>query len=349
MRLITFSAALAVWLLTMCQIHAQETTLETLEASKEAIINEEKDLLKGEVENINKRLENNQITEAEAEQLKNAAAEKHALNIENRIAIVDNKIALIQRNNTVEVIDDDDRTVLSFGLGGKDKDGFIYLGRKYKERKYDRRTTSDFVLAFGLNNAIGDRQSLNDSDFKIGGSRFAEIGWAWKTRVFNESNWLRVKYGISFQFNGLKPTDNRYFVDTGDMSELQTFDGDLDKSKFRMDNLVIPVHFEFGPSNKIEKETYFRYNTYNKIKVGLGGYVGLNLGARQKLKFDEEGESVKQKLKANYNTNNVIYGLSGYIGWRDTALYVKYDLNPIFKDNTIDLHNVSLGLRFDMD
>ena len=249
----------------------------------------------------------------------------------------------------MEVIDDDDRTVLSFGLGGKDKDGFIYLGRKYKERKYDRRTTSDFVLAFGLNNAIGDRQSLNDSDFKIGGSRFAEIGWAWKTRVFNESNWLRVKYGISFQFNGLKPTDNRYFVDTGDMSELQTFDGDLDKSKFRMDNLVIPVHFEFGPSNKIEKETYFRYNTYNKIKVGLGGYVGLNLGARQKLKFDEEGESVKQKLKANYNTNNVIYGLSGYIGWRDTALYVKYDLNPIFKDNTIDLHNVSLGLRFDMD
>ena len=61
------------------------------------------------------------------------------------------------------------------------------------------------------------------------------------------------------------------------------------------------------------------------------------------------GANVKQKLKADYNTNTIVYGLSGYIGWRDTALYVKYDLNPIFKDNATDLHNVSLGLRFDMD
>ncbi|MEZ4874090.1 MAG: hypothetical protein R2793_01200 [Flavobacteriaceae bacterium] len=349
MRLITLSIACAMWLLAMGQCHAQETTLQTLENSKEAIINEEKDLLKAEVEKINKQLENNEITEAEAEQLKAAAAEKHALNIENRLAIVDNKIALIERNNTVEVIDDEGRAVLSISLGKKDKDGTFYLGKKYKERKYDLRTTSDFVFAFGLNNAMGDGQSLNDSDFKIGGSRFAEIGWAWKTRVFKESNWLRIKYGFSFQFNGLKPTDNRYFVDTGAQTVLQEFDGDLDKSKFRMDNLVIPFHFEFGPSKKIEKDTYFRYSTRNQIKIGLGGYAGLSLGPRQKLKFSVDGEDVKQKLKANYNTNNLIYGLSGYIGWRDTALYLKYDLNPIFKDNATDLHNVSLGLRFDMD
>ncbi|MCB0456892.1 MAG: hypothetical protein R2776_06610 [Flavobacteriaceae bacterium] len=349
MRLITWSTAIVVWLLAMCHSFAQETTLQALKNSKEAIINEEKDLLKAEVEKINKQLENEEITQEEAEQLKTATAEKHALNIENRIAIVDNKIALIERNNTVEVIDDEDRAVISIGLGGKDKDGFIYIGKKYKERKYDLRTTSDFVFAFGLNNAIGDGQSLNDSDFKIGGSRFAEIGWAWKTRVFKESNWLRIKYGISFQFNGLKPTENRYFVDTGEMTELQTFEGDLDKSKFRMDNLVVPIHFEFGPSKKIERENYFRYNTHNQIKIGLGGYAGLSLGPRQKLKFSTDGENVKQKLKANYNTNTIVYGLSGYIGWRDTALYVKYDLNPIFKDNATDLHNVSLGLRFDMD
>lgn len=344
MRLITISTALAVWLLAIGQFHAQETTLETLENSKETIINEEKDLLKVEVENINKRLGNNQISEAEAEQLKQAAAEKHALNIENRLAIIDNKIALLNRNGDVDFSEVDKIEIKFFQDYG-------IFGIEYspKERKYDRRTTSDFVLAFGLNNAIGDGQSLNDSDFKVGGSRFAEIGWAWKTRVFKETNWLRFKYGFSFQFNGLKPTDNRYFVDSGEMSELQTFEGDLDKSKFRMDNLVVPIHFEFGPSKKIEKETYFRYNTHNQIKLGLGGYVGLNLGARQKLKFDEDGESVKQKLKANYNTNNVIYGLSSYIGWRGTAVYVKYDLNPIFKNNNTELHNVSLGLRFDMD
>jgi hypothetical protein len=55
------------------------------------------------------------------------------------------------------------------------------------------------------------------------GSRFFEIGLAWRTRVFENSNWLRVKYGFSFQFNGLKPTDNRYFVEDGEMTVLETY------------------------------------------------------------------------------------------------------------------------------
>ena len=348
MRIINLSAALAVWLMGMCFCHAQETTIEILETSKTAIINEEKDLLKMAVEKINEQLQNQEITQEEAEQLKQEVAEKHALNIENRLAIVDNKIALLERNKDVEVIDDENRSYLKFSLGDSDE-GVVYLGKKYKTPKYDRRTKSHLVFSFGLNNAIGDGQSLDDSDFKVGGSRYAEIGLAWKTRVFDNSNWLRILYGISFQFNGLKPTDNRYFVDTGDQTELQVFPTDLDKSKFRMDNLVVPIHVEFGPSKKIEKENYFRYSTHNKFKMGLGGYAGLNLGSRQKLKFEENGEDVKQKLKADYNTSNFVYGLSAYVGFSDLSLYCKYDLNPIFKNNTTDIHNVSLGLRWDWD
>jgi len=350
MKTFTYCIALAMWMTAIVLGQAQENTfqtLENLEASKEAIINEEKDLLKREVETINLQLNNGQITAEEAEQLKKAAAEKHALNIENRIAIVDNKIALLQRNEG-DVIDDGDRVVLRFNAGD-DEDGFVYLGKKYKTRKYDRRTSSHLMFSFGLNNAIGDGQSLNDSDFKVGGSRYAEIGLAWKTRVFKNSNWLRVMYGVSFQFNGLKPTDNRFFVDTGEQTELQTFDVNLDKSKFRMDNLVVPVHFEFGPSKKIEGKDYFRYSTHDQFRFGIGGYAGVNLGSRQKLKFNENGEEVKQKLKGNYNTNNFVYGLSAYVGFSDLSVYAKYDLNPIFKNNPTDIHNVSLGLRWDWD
>lgn len=116
-----------------------------------------------------------------------------------------------------------------------------------------------------------------------------------------------------------------------------------------MDNLVIPIHFEFGPSKKIEHDDYFRYVTRDQFKFGIGGYGGINLGARQKLKFEEDGENQKQKLKANYNTNNFIYGLSAYIGWGATSIYAKYDLNTIFKNNAVDQHNVSLGLRLDLE
>ncbi|MBX2828349.1 MAG: hypothetical protein KTR22_09305 [Flavobacteriaceae bacterium] len=349
MRIITLCIALVMWVLATFHGQAQEvhvlTKEEVLEQSKEQIINEEKDAIKAEVETINDRIDDGEITEEEGERLKNEAAERRALNIENRLAIVDNQLALLKRNGGNEHILDTDKIEIKFFGGGK------ILGVEYtpKKRKYDRRTTSDFVLAVGFNNVVTEGESLEDSDFKIAGSRFAEIGWAWKTRVFQETNWLRIKYGFSFQFNGLKPTDNRYFVDTGTQTELQTFDQDLDKSKFRIDNLVFPVHFEVGPSRKVEGEDYFRYYTHNKVKLGFGGYAGFRLASRQKLKFNDGSEDIKQKQKGNFNANNFIYGVSAYLGWRSAALYVKYDLNPIFKDNPVEQRNLSLGLRFDMD
>mgnify|MGYP000403892140 CR=1 FL=1 len=356
MKLITITIALSLWLFTTMFAKAQEAdhdaqaSITQLTELKEKIIQEEKEALKKDVENINARFENQAITDGEAEILKQEAAERHALNIENRLAIIDNKVALLKRNGSVEE-DGDNGMVIRIGSSGKDNenDNVLYIGPKDKKRKYDRRTTSDLVFAFGLNNVITKGESLQDSDFKVAGSRFAELGWAWKTRVFQNTNWLRVKYGVSFQFNGLKPTDNRFYVDTGEQTELQTYPLNLDKSKFRMDNLVVPIHFEFGPSKKEDHDDYFRYNTENQIKLGLGGYVGINLGSRQKLKFEEDGEDQKLKLKADYNTNKFIYGLSAYIGWQGVAVYAKYDLNTIFKNNPVEQRNVSLGLRFDVD
>ena len=219
-----------------------------------------------------------------------------------------------------------------------------------RDIKYDRRTYVDPVIAFGMNNAIIDGQSLEDSPYKLGGSRFLELGWAWRTRVFKNSNALRLSYGVSFQFNGLKPKDNQYFVVENGQTELQEFEFDLRKSKFRMDNLVFPLHFEFGPSKFIESEDRIRYSLRNKFRFGIGGYGGFNIGTRQKLKYkNEEGRNVKDKLKGGYNTSSFVYGLSAYVGFDGVQLYAKYDLNPIFKDAVVEQRNISLGLRLDLD
>ena len=198
-------------------------------------------------------------------------------------------------------------------------------------------------------NAIVEGDNLDNSPYKFGGSRFFEIGCAWKTRVFKNSNFLRLKYGYSFQINGLKPKDNNYFVQQGSQTFLEEFPETLKKSKLSITNLVFPVHFEFGPSKRTDKDTYFRYSTKNQFKIGLGGYGGFNIGSRQKLKYEIDGERVKDKQKKSFNTTNLVYGLSGYIAFDQVALYVKYDLSPIFKDQTINQNNISLGLRFDMD
>lgn len=326
--------------------------IDRLKELKKTIENEEREFLKSEVEIINTRLDKEEITEREAEELKREMAKKRALNIENRIAIIDNKIALLRRNDETKYhYDDDDGFIIRIGSGEDTSEKFIYLGdKKYdKPRKYDRRTSSDLVLAFGLNNAIVEGEGLDDSPYKFGGSRFFEIGWAWKTRVFKNSNALRLKYGYSFMINGLKPTDNMYFVEDGDITTLEEFPVDLKKSKLSITNLVFPLHFEFGPSKKIEKKTYFRYSTNNQFKVGIGGYAGFNIGTRQKLKYTEDGERVKDKIKRDFNTRNLVYGLSAYVAFDEVALYAKYDLSPIFKDQVVEQNNISLGVRFDMD
>ncbi|HMB63873.1 MAG TPA: hypothetical protein VKN36_12415, partial [Eudoraea sp.] len=161
-------------------------------------------------------------------------------------------------------------------------------------------------------------------------------------------NFMRINYGFSFQFNGLKPKDNQYFVLNNGQAELEEFDVELKKSKLRMDNLVFPVHFEFGPSRLRKTEEKMRYSLSRQFRIGIGGYGGFNLGSRQKLKYTRDGDKVKDKFKRSYSTNDLIYGISAYMGIEGVLLYAKYDLNPIFNDAPLDQRNISLGLRFDL-
>ncbi|MEX0315531.1 MAG: hypothetical protein AB3N18_15245 [Allomuricauda sp.] len=329
-----------------------EREIEHLKTQKERIVQQEKEALKQEVKDINRRMERGALTAEEAKLLKAEVAKKRALNIENRIAIIENRILLIQRNQgqflTLTETDSIDGNRIRLGLDINGKPAFTFNRRWKDEIKYDRRTYSDFVFAIGLNNALIDGQSLDDSPYKIGGSRFFEMGWQWRTRVFRNSNWLRFHYGFSFQFNGLKPDNNQIFVQNGNQTTLEEFEFELDKSKLRMDNLVFPIHFEFGPSRFRESEKSIRYSIQNQFRVGIGGYGGFNLGTRQKLKYSRDGQNVKDKFKRDYNTSDLIYGLSAYAGFDGVLLYVKYDLNPIFKDATVEQRNISLGLRFDL-
>ncbi|MBC9798048.1 hypothetical protein [Sinomicrobium weinanense] len=333
-------------------IRRKERVLEGLESEKERVVKEEKAKLKKEVERIRKMEDAGEITEEEAGKMKEEEAKKTALNIENKLAILENKLALVKRGeeNGWEYLGG---TTLGIGIGNTyDNNGSRLFGIQFenrdKEKKYDKKTTSGIVVAFGFNNALVDGESLNDSPYKAGGSRFFEFGWQWKTRIFKNSNAMRVSYGLSFQSNSLKPKDNRYFMTDGKVTSLEEFPYDLKKSKLRFDNLVLPVFLEFGPSRKIEREDYFRYSTRKKFAFGIGGYAGVNLATKQKLKYSVDGDRRKEKLKENYNTNDFIYGLAAYIGRGATSLYLKYDLNPIFKDPNVKQNNISLGLRFEL-
>ncbi|BAO74931.1 hypothetical protein [Winogradskyella sp. PG-2] len=329
------------------QRQTTEYRIKILTQQKEKIRESEKAALKLRIEAINKQLDNDEITAANAEELKKAAAQKAALNIEDRTAIINSKIELIKRNGYDSTSSEDEQISLSVGSNGV----YINLGPNKKQKpKYDIRTSNKLLFAIGFNNTIGDGQSLDDSPYKKGGSGFVELGWVWETRLFKDSNFARLNYGFSFQWNKLNIKNNQYFVQDGDETTLQEFPLDLKKAKLRVTNLVLPVHFEFGPSKKRDFKDRLRYTTDNHFKIGLGGFGGVRLGTQQKLLYeDEDGNRVKNKEKRNFNTSNFVYGLSGYIGFGDLSIYAKYDLSPLFKDQAFEQNNISLGLRWDLD
>ncbi len=333
---------------TMMGQETADQQIQELKLERERVALQEKKALKNEVEAINKRLEKGTITKEEADELKEKAAKKRALNIENRLTIIDNKIAMLERNgletapDVAEEEKEEKTTVIKI-----DKEDWNFFNDEDGWSKYDRRTYSDFVIAFGLNNAIIEGRSLEDTPYKVWGSRFFEIGWTWRTRVFNQSNFVRFHYGFSFQFNGLRSKESFYYT-TNELGETvyEPFPYPLRKSKLRMDNLVVPVYFEFGPSRKKIQGNSVRYSLKNQFRIGLGGYGGVNLGTRQKLKYNRDGQEVKEKLKGGINSSQFIYGVAGYMGIDCFQLYVKYDLNPIFREFTPEQRNISFGLRF---
>ncbi|WP_431137154.1 hypothetical protein [Psychroserpens mesophilus] len=332
---------------TIIPYHANGLKIDRLEETKKTITNEERDFLKQEVETINQRLDRGEITNTEAEQLKKEAALKHAANIEDRIAIIDAKINLLKRNPDIQHIVNDEDNAMSVSIGSK---GFIIdlANKQRKPPKYDIRTTNKLLFAIGFNNAIGDGQDLSNTPYELGGSGFVELGWIWETRLAKNSNFARLNYGLSFQWNKLNVKDDLYFVQDGNQTVLEEFPVSLRKSQIRVTNLVVPVHFEFGPSKLREYNNRIRYFTDSKFKVGIGGYAGIRLATQRKLRYKEDGDFVKDKTRRNFNASNFVYGLSAYVGVGQLSLYAKYDLNPLFKNQLVDQHNISLGLRVDL-
>jgi len=347
------------------KLSAQETFEVRAKAIAEKIENitrEEKALLKSDLEDVNKELESGIITKQVADEKKLKLAETRAKNIETRIALIQVELKeLVQEK--VDGKMNESPSGKSFGttivLGGGSDDSIhsreinitsmkVYENNKEKQARLSKRTTSQFVFAAGLNNLITNA-SVANSDFKYWGSHFYEWGFTYNTRLLKNDNLLHLKYGMSLMYNNLRPTDNRVFVVNGNQTNLETSAINLDDSRFRNVFLTVPLHLEFDFTKAKIKDGKKTFKTHKSVRLGIGGYAGLRVKSKQKLSFDDNGNEYNTKEKGDFNVNDFIYGVSTYIGYEQTSLYLKYDLNPLFSDNAIKQNNVSLGIRFDFN
>lgn len=325
------------------KLSAQETFEMKARAIADKIENitkEEKAALKTEIESVNKELEAGTITKEQADEKKLQFAETRSKNIETRVGQAQDELKELV-NQKVE---------------GKIKNGIEKFTVKWdwtrndsiRKQRGERRTTSQFVFAAGVNNLVTDG-SVANSDFRYWGSHFYEWGTAWNTRLFKNDNLLHLKYGLSVMYNNLRPTDNRLFVVNGNQTNLETSPVNLKDSRMRNVYVTLPLHLEFDFTKAKDKDGKKIFRTHQSVRFGIGGYAGFRVKSKQKYCYELDGHDYDVKEKGDFNVNDFIYGVSTYIGYKETSLYLKYDLNPMFQDNAIKQNNISLGVRFDFN
>ena len=338
---------ISIALLTLVnKVCAQEKTFEQkakeIAVQIKTIAEEEKRALKAEVEALDKAVELGKMTKEEAKTSKAKIAEERAKNIETKIAAQEKALLdLVNENVTIEEPNDSLKKN-SFSIPG----GLKY--KNYDKNKSENRTTSQFVLATGYNNLVTNNMVAN-SQFGYARSVFFEWGVTWKTRLSNNSNLLHLKYGAGFMYNQLHATDNRIFADINNQTVLVDagVETKAKRTYFKNVYFVVPMHleFDFSKTKMVDDKKVFKSHT--GARFGIGGFVGVNTNSKQFIEYEQNGYKFKEKQKGDFNVNDFTYGVSTYIGYRAYSLYLKYDLNPIFKNNPVDQNNISLGIRFD--
>jgi hypothetical protein len=335
--------------------------VEEISLAMEYLLAREKGELKVVVDSLENAHNSNTISKEQLKELKEIEAEKTAKKIEIGLerynskldSLIQNKVEMGSKEiiRKLDTINGKKVIVYSkkFNTTHYDVPSFkIYKSDSDKIERKSKRTTSQFVFAFGLNNAIPKDGDLENSDFRVWGSHFYEWGLTYNTRIFKKHNLLHAKYGLSVMYNNLRPTDNRYFQKNGDQTLLATSSFDLQESRLRNVYLAVPFHleFDFSPKKPSKDGTSSYFRTHESIRLGIGGYGGVRIKSKQLIHYEENGDKEKTKQKGDFNVSDFNYGLSTYIGYKAISLYCKYDMNQLLKNNG-DLNNVSLGLRWD--
>ena len=327
-------------------VFGQETSKEKIKKLTnqiETTVIQEKGRLKIEIEAIDKQIAARELSTEQANDLKREKSEASAKRIEAIVTKLTDEINVLTQQivqNALEGVVEKDTT--------EAKGSNVEISISKSNQSNAKRTANRFTLAFGLNNVLQDNKlsSLDDSPYNLWRSNFVEMGWGYKTAFDKESNLLNVFYGVSLQWNELKLTDNSYHVDVDGETLIVTHPENLKKAKLRNTQIIVPLGLEFDFSKKEMKDgkTYFHRN--QNVRFGIGGYAGLRVNTKQIIKYEKPRDVKKEKITADYNTNNLTYGLMSYLGYKDASLYVKYDLHPLFKDT--ETTNISLGIRWDL-
>lgn len=293
------------------------------------IIKNNKDKLAQELNEIDQKVENNELTKAEADKLRNEKAEFYAKQIEEETEKQSDKIKILI-NNKIE-----------------DNINFSSDMTAYQKQLIENKSL--FMVEYRL---LGNSSLLIDkSEYKdyytSGFLSSVGVGMGAKTRVGKETSRIYWKSMLDVNFHLFKINDNKTFENINNETVLVDIDFPVTNSRMNFTELNWSNYLEYDFSKrKYDDFGNFIAKSRQSFYVGLGGFLGYSQLSRQ-LEYEVDGEKYRQTTAAKFNSNQFIYGVGAYVGYHNFSLRTTYNLNSIFKRSFSDqnIFNVSLVLE----
>jgi hypothetical protein len=116
------------------------------------------------------------------------------------------------------------------------------------------------------------------------------------------------------------------------------------KSKLATTYLDLPIELRFGFGGNPSDGGFF----------AIGAMAGILIDGHTKIKYEENGRNVINKVKDDFGLSNFRYGLSGRLGFRGFNLYYKHYFSKLFSNGeqpqgtTAEPNPWAMGISFNL-
>lgn len=251
-----------------------------------------------------------------------------------------------QQPSTVENWDSPNE---STGEGAQERNnkGLRNLSNSWKPR----RTYHTVNFDVGMNNYVSNGQFPDASNqlyaVKPWGSWYVGINSTFHSRI---SNHLSLDWGGSVSWYNFKFSNEKVALGkdgNGVIFSEDTRDASYRKSKLTavyVNASLVPM-ITFGSQER--SHNWLGKSSTNRFRFGVGPYVGYLVDSYSKQMFYANNDKQREHHHDNYYLNNFRYGVRAQFGFRDTDMFISYDLNSLFADNKgPELHAFAFGFNF---
>jgi hypothetical protein len=192
------------------------------------------------------------------------------------------------------------------------------------------------LLEFGFNQPQGE-----PSEFSTGlwGSRSVNVYYQYPVKLPILKSKFSIVPGFGLGLDRFKFTNNNTLTyESGDLV-MSRINLDITKSQFITNYVDLPVELRYTRNPGDPNRTF---------KAAIGFRAGLLLNAFTKLRYDDDGTVVKEKVKRDWELNTYRYGMYGKIGIGNFSVFTYYNMSTLFKTDRgpeeSNINNLTFGI-----